>query len=177
IENFQGPYTASRKEPDLLLRHNTEDLPSFVIESGWTESLPRLHADMRLWLIGGQPEVQVVIVLRWSKLTGNPTERIKGIFEVWERNSTNMPYLKQEGIIFPVPLNAALDIIPITRAQLFGPGHVLAGRNPTDVWNLRIDNLRTWTRLAIAKWVIYLHDNTLELLKVVVREAGRFVNV
>jgi len=53
---------------------------------------------MRLWLIGGQPEVQVVIVLRWSKLTGNPTERIKGIFEVWERNSTNMPYLKQEGV-------------------------------------------------------------------------------
>jgi hypothetical protein len=39
-----------------------------VIESGWTES-SRLHADMRLWLIGGQPEVQVVIVLRWSKLT------------------------------------------------------------------------------------------------------------
>jgi len=70
-----------------------------------------------------------------------------------------------------------LDIIPITRAQLFGPGHVLAGRNPTDVWNLRIDNLRTWTRLAIAKWVIYLHDNTLELLKVVVREAGRFDSI
>ncbi|KAN0070135.1 hypothetical protein V8E54_011716 [Elaphomyces granulatus] len=63
----------SRKEPDLLLRHNTQDFPSFVIESGWTESLP-----MRLWLIGGQLEVQVVIVLRWSSLGPNslPSDRI-----------------------------------------------------------------------------------------------------
>ena len=98
IESFQGPYAASRKEPDLLLRHDAQHLPSFVIESGWSESLPRLRSDMRLWLVGGQPEVQVVIVLGWSKLTGNPIERIKGIFEVWERNAVNMPYLKQEGV-------------------------------------------------------------------------------
>jgi hypothetical protein len=69
-----------------------------VIESGWSESLPRLHSDTALWLVGGQPEVQVVIVLRWSKLTGNPIQRIKGIFEVWERDIANVPYLKQQGV-------------------------------------------------------------------------------
>ena len=82
----------------MLLRHNSQCLPSFVIESRWSESLPRLHSDMALWLVGGQPEVQVVIILCWSKLTGNPIQQIKGIFEVWERDIANVPYLKQQGV-------------------------------------------------------------------------------
>lgn len=79
----------------MFLGHDSQLMPSFVIESGWTESiLPRLHSDIHLWLVGGQPAVQVVIVLRWTKLTPH----ITGVFEVWERNTEDVPYLKQEGV-------------------------------------------------------------------------------
>ncbi|KAJ9255576.1 hypothetical protein DTO207G8_2966 [Paecilomyces variotii] len=94
IHNFTGQYTGSRKDPDLILRYNSQPLPSFAIESGWAESVPRLRPDMRLWLVGGQPEVQIVIILHSEA----PIQRIIGIFEVWERDSANVPRLKQNGV-------------------------------------------------------------------------------
>ncbi|KAJ9215657.1 hypothetical protein DTO166G4_2763 [Paecilomyces variotii] len=149
IQHFGGQYAGSRKEPDMLLRYDSASLPSIAIEAGWSEGLPRLHADMRLWLVGGHPQVQLVIVLRWTKLSGTPVQRVKGIFEIWQRDAANNPYLKQSGDIFPPPANAATQVIPITRAELFGPSYVLPGRNGTDQWNLHVDILRTWARIAI----------------------------
>lgn len=84
IHNFTGQYTGSRKDPDFILRYNSQPLPSFVIESGWSESLPRLRSDMRLWLFGGQPEVQIVIILHWKDFRHhNPTyqRNIRGLGE------------------------------------------------------------------------------------------------
>ncbi|KAJ9394538.1 hypothetical protein DTO282F9_8527 [Paecilomyces variotii] len=98
IDHFRGQYTGSFKAPDMLIRHKLQPLPSIAVESGWAESLPRLHADMRLWLEGGQPDVQLVIVLRWTKMSGAPLQRVKGIFEIWERDAGNSPYLKQNGV-------------------------------------------------------------------------------
>ncbi|KAJ9268138.1 hypothetical protein DTO212C5_5826 [Paecilomyces variotii] len=103
IDHFRGQYAGSFKAPDMLIRHELEPLPSIAVESGWVESgwaesLPRLHADMRLWLEGGQPDVQLVIVLRWTKMSGAPLQRVKGIFEIWERDASNSPYLKQNGV-------------------------------------------------------------------------------
>ncbi|KOS36279.1 hypothetical protein ACN38_g12992 [Penicillium nordicum] len=34
-----GPYITSRKEPDLFIRCNSDILPSFAIECGWTSFL------------------------------------------------------------------------------------------------------------------------------------------
>lgn len=98
IRDFKGQYTGSRKDTDFVLRYKSHPLPSFVIESGWAETLPRLRSDMRLWLVGGQPEVQIVIILHWTKISEAPIQRIKGIFEVWERDSANVPRLKQNGV-------------------------------------------------------------------------------
>ncbi|KAJ9365593.1 hypothetical protein DTO280E4_562 [Paecilomyces variotii] len=84
LSAFQGRYAGSRKEPDLMLRYDSDPLPSFVIESGWSESLPRLRSDMRLWLVGGQPEVQIVIILNWKDFRHhNPTyqRNIRGLGE------------------------------------------------------------------------------------------------
>ena len=47
-------------------------------------------------------------------------------------------------IIFPTPTPpgaAAAQVIPLTRAQLFG-AVLPAGRNPADIINLSIDSLR-----------------------------------
>ncbi|KAJ9213342.1 hypothetical protein DTO166G4_5149 [Paecilomyces variotii] len=149
ISDFTGQYTGSRKDPDFLIHYDSVLMPSIAIESGWTESLPRLHGDMCMWLVGGLPAVQVVIVLCWTKTTETPVHRVKGIFEVWERDAGNTPYLKQSGAIFPAPANAATQVIPISRAQLFGPAHVFPGRNGADVWNLSVDILRTWASAEI----------------------------
>ncbi|KAJ9293504.1 hypothetical protein DTO271G3_7769 [Paecilomyces variotii] len=151
IRNFNGQYAGSRKDPDFILRYNSQPLPSFAIESGWTESLPRLRSDMRLWLVGGQPEVQIVIILHWTKIADTPIQRIKGTIEVWERDSENVPHLKQNGPIFPAPPNSDIQTIPITRAQLFGPAHLLPGTNASDIWHLRVENLRHRATEAIRR--------------------------
>lgn len=53
------------------------------METQWGES-PRLCLtdDAKLWLLGGQPEVQIVITICWSLVEGH----IKGIITVYERD-------------------------------------------------------------------------------------------
>ena len=53
------------------------------METQWGES-PRLGLsdDAKLWLLGGQPEVQVVITIYWSLVEGH----IKGTITVYERD-------------------------------------------------------------------------------------------
>lgn len=55
-------------------------LPTVVVESGWSESRPRLHNDMNLWLKGTAGAVQMVLLIKWSKLGG---DRVKGYVEVY----------------------------------------------------------------------------------------------
>ena len=45
-----------------------QNLPRIVIEAGWSEGFPKLRNDKDLWLIGGANEVQLVILLKWTKL-------------------------------------------------------------------------------------------------------------
>lgn len=42
-----------------------------------------------------------------------------------------------------------MQTIPITRAQLFGPAHLLPETNGNDIWHLRVDNLRARATEAI----------------------------
>ena len=53
------------------------------METQWGES-PRLGLsdDAKLWLLGGQPEVQMVITICWSLVEG----QIKGTMMVYERD-------------------------------------------------------------------------------------------
>jgi hypothetical protein len=47
IRNFTGTYQNSRKR-DLLPQPNNQEMPSIVVESGWSERYPQLLSDMRL---------------------------------------------------------------------------------------------------------------------------------
>ncbi|KKA20263.1 hypothetical protein T310_5726 [Rasamsonia emersonii CBS 393.64] len=91
---YQGPYSLSSMEPDLCLRPDTQAKPTIAIESGWSESWPHLHNDMKVWLTGGAPVVRLVILLRWYKLVGNP-KRVRGVVDVFERNAAGIPTLIQ----------------------------------------------------------------------------------
>ncbi|QSS56973.1 ornithine decarboxylase antizyme [Histoplasma capsulatum var. duboisii H88] len=48
---------------NFFFRADTDDFPSIVMESGWSESLPYLRADKDLW-IKGNNFVQLVILLK-----------------------------------------------------------------------------------------------------------------
>ena len=86
FENFAAPYQLSSKEPDLCLipSHQQPLRPTVVLETQWAESSSRLclSDDAKLWLLGGQPEVQMVITICWSLVEG----QIKGTMMVYERD-------------------------------------------------------------------------------------------
>ncbi|KAL1953804.1 hypothetical protein VTO42DRAFT_2265 [Malbranchea cinnamomea] len=145
--NFQSPYAGSRKEPDMAIKpRGVQGLPSFVIESGWTENLTDLHEDMRLWLIGGSGHVRLVLLLKWTKI---PSKRVIGVAESWSRDATGSPNLQETVVIFPEPhAGGANQTIRITRGQLFGAA-LPHGRNPADVFGLSVSTLRREAREAM----------------------------
>ncbi|QSS61464.1 hypothetical protein I7I51_03639 [Histoplasma capsulatum] len=137
FDGFTGVYQGSHKEPDFSFRADTDDFPSIVIESGWSESLPYLRADKDLWMKGNN-FVQLVILLNWHKVPGG---RVKGSAEIWRRNGAGN-LVATEMTIFPVPSTPVLnEHIEFTKGQLFGAaaiGHPDAGT----VLSLRMSRLR-----------------------------------
>lgn len=81
FSGFSGRYQGSSKEPDFFFRPDTDDFPSIVFESGWSESLPRLESDKNLWL-NGTKSVELVFLLKWTRLS---ERRVAGHIEVWTR--------------------------------------------------------------------------------------------
>jgi hypothetical protein len=136
-----GPYSSSRKEPDLFFRPDNQPLPSLVIESGWSESLIRLQDDMDLWLVGGQGQVKATIILNWRLDTN--TNTVRGGVQLYTLDRNGMPHLQQNLIVFPAPppAQAAAQQLVLTRKQIFG-AHVFQGRNPNDQFAFSIDLLR-----------------------------------
>ncbi|KAB8267634.1 hypothetical protein BDV30DRAFT_34363 [Aspergillus minisclerotigenes] len=138
FNGFTGAYTLSSKEPDLFIRPDTYVKPLIVIESGWSESWPRLHNDKDLWL-SGTTEVNVVILLKWAKLKNN---RVSATAEIWRRGGA-----VYNRAIFPAPIAPApgTDIIELSRREIFGP-LMMPGRIATDRFILELQDLRDYAR-------------------------------
>ncbi|KAK1138691.1 hypothetical protein N8T08_002082 [Aspergillus melleus] len=110
---FVAPYQASWRQPEYYLKPRHHVLPTLVVESGWEESYPSLIRDKDLWLIGGSPHANVVIVIEWSR---SPRNRIRGRLEVYRRQSG----LVQVESIFPEPSpRVAPQLTRLTRDELF----------------------------------------------------------
>ncbi|OCK88432.1 uncharacterized protein K441DRAFT_313258 [Cenococcum geophilum 1.58] len=139
ITNFGPPYINSSKQPDQAIVPQDEDIPTVVVEAGWSETVPKLHQDTSLWLKGGAGFVQVVLLIKWTKITG---KRVKAFIEVYDLDPAGNKRLLQNETILPTPITAAAQVITITRGQLFGSA-IPAGRNPNDTFDLSVDNLRT----------------------------------
>ncbi|KAL2865809.1 uncharacterized protein BJX67DRAFT_382495 [Aspergillus lucknowensis] len=138
FQGFTAPYTQSRKEPDWALVPNTDSMPSIVIETGWTKSSAKLTSDMRLWPLGGRPNVQLVFLVKWAKHT-NYT--VSGELRVFEPTTVESVGQRYHVGIFPIPQTGP-SYIPVTRGELFGVNGLLPGRNAGDVWNLQLSALR-----------------------------------
>lgn len=114
-----------------------------LIESGWSETYPRLLSDMQLWL-NGSVDVNVVLVLKWSKLSNS---RVSGFIEAWVRD-TNGPLKQQAAAIFPAGQNPQ-QTVTITRGDLFG-AHLATGTNANDVLPLSLNSLRSLAQEDLA---------------------------
>ncbi|KAL1885381.1 hypothetical protein Plec18167_000874 [Paecilomyces lecythidis] len=140
FSSFEAPYASSHKEPDQCIRPKGLDLPTLVVESGWSESRSVLHNDRDLWLIGGSRVVQAVMVLKWSKTEHG---RVEGDVELFDLDASGSVRSLQKEIIFPrpPPMIAAMQSVNITRSQLFGPT-LPDGQDPGTIFPLSVDSLR-----------------------------------
>ena len=71
-------------------------MPTVVVEAGWSESIPKLHQDMRLWLRGGAGFVQIVLLFKWTRMSGN---RVKAFVEVYDLDAAGNERLLQHEVI------------------------------------------------------------------------------
>ncbi|MCJ1468443.1 hypothetical protein MMC07_007072 [Pseudocyphellaria aurata] len=146
---FLGMYAGSSKEPDTTISHQSLLFPNVVVESGWSESLSRLRSDKTLWINGGLGRVLVVLIIKWTAQANNT---VAGVIEVWAGDAAGNDSLVQTEHVFPAPPPqvAVGQAIYVTRGQLFG--NVLdPGLNPADVFEFRIDTLRTLATRALEK--------------------------
>ncbi|KAJ6150362.1 hypothetical protein N7471_001561 [Penicillium samsonianum] len=138
-----GPYTSSRKEPDLFVRSSCDRLPSFVIESGWSESWNALMNDMNLLLVGGNGDVRAVAILKWN--LNRPTRLVSGFVELYVRDRNGIPVKRQREEIFPVPTETGTQRLELTRQEVFGP-HLTPDpartQSPNTILYLEIEDLR-----------------------------------
>ncbi|PWW78046.1 hypothetical protein C7212DRAFT_316298, partial [Tuber magnatum] len=81
-DNFVGDYAGYLKEADVTFvpfvgPNWTEpaEFPSVVLESGWSESSTRLLEDARLWQIGSQMAVRVVLLAKFYREDQNNCAR------------------------------------------------------------------------------------------------------
>ncbi|KAN0081831.1 hypothetical protein V8E54_003129 [Elaphomyces granulatus] len=146
-----SPLRAFKNQSKLLdhseflefLRYGTPYRSRLVIESGWSESLAQLRQDRNVWLNGGRPEVQIVILINWKKVTAG----VKGTVEVYVQGSSQP---LQEETIFPEPAGTPAQTITVTRGDIFGAS-IFPGRNAADQWQLDISLLRQLAKEKLTK--------------------------
>lgn len=59
--------------------------------------MEHLHRDMRLWLVGGAGQVQLVLLPKWTKHAGG---QVSGVIESWGLNQMGIETLLQSAVSF-----------------------------------------------------------------------------
>ncbi|KAJ5602158.1 hypothetical protein N7510_011692 [Penicillium lagena] len=142
-----GPYRTIRKEPDYFLRPDGLELPTVAVETGWSESQPLLHRDMNVLLVGGDPNIRRVFILKWTRLQSG----VGGSVELWKRQvGQPIPIIVQREIVFPRPASGNAQTFSMKRRDLFG-STLLRGRNGDDVLLFDVELLRVKAAEALQR--------------------------
>ncbi|KAJ5570795.1 hypothetical protein N7535_004455 [Penicillium sp. DV-2018c] len=115
LEFTSGPYRGLRKQPGALI---------YV-----PESYDDLLNDMNRLLVGGNGDIQAVILVKWTRRANS---QVDGFLEVYKRDRQGMPQLQQRKIIFHEPAGNPPQSLNFTRREICG-GQVQAGRVPTTI--------------------------------------------
>ncbi|KAJ5804299.1 uncharacterized protein N7518_000602 [Penicillium psychrosexuale] len=139
-----GPYINSRMEPDFFFILHGCTFPTVAVECGWSETMQRLHDDLNLLLVGGAGSVKVVIIVQWSKLTGN---RVSGVAELYMCNRYGIPICRQREVIFPH------DHTKLNQRLFIKRGDLLGSRvdHPNGLLEFDIDRLREYATCALCR--------------------------
>lgn len=70
-------------------------LPTVAVESGWSETTPQLHNDLNVLLVGGNGDIKVVVIVKWSRLAEN---RVSGVAELYKCDRNGMLVCKQSEV-------------------------------------------------------------------------------
>ncbi|CEJ53915.1 hypothetical protein PMG11_00250 [Penicillium brasilianum] len=138
VNFISGLYCGLRKQPDTLFRTPSQPLPRVAIDVGWSESYNDLLDDMNRLLIGGNRDIKIVIIIKWTKHTN---QTVSGILELYRLDSQGMPRRRQSETIFPMPTGDPLQPLNIQRRDLYS---VPAGRNPNEAFPFNIRLLRLY---------------------------------
>ncbi|KAE8332771.1 hypothetical protein BDV39DRAFT_199769 [Aspergillus sergii] len=128
--------------PYTMFAFAVTGMPSVVVECGQSKSWLRLLEDKALWLDGGAPYVNAVLLMKWS-VTGN---KVAGYLELHRRSGVS-PRLQ---IFLAPPLGAPVQTLAFKRQDFYPVGQIPAGRHPNDIWLWDIDNLRRRTAWVMA---------------------------
>jgi hypothetical protein len=167
FSRFAAPYEHSQKMADFYILPWANHLPSVVVEGAWSEDMDKfLNDDRLIWLVGGRPDINKLILCRFKKEGGR---KVSGRAELWGLDTKgNQVMLQQEvrketsrpkggfnshaeanndliQVIWPIPDSASAasaQYIPLTRADVLGQS-LPQDRPPNDVYRLSIDSLRS----------------------------------
>ncbi|KAE8314931.1 hypothetical protein BDV41DRAFT_575275 [Aspergillus transmontanensis] len=144
FNGFPPPMQNAYKEPGLVFVYGHTQLPTVLVEVGYSQTWPSLLKDKDLWF-QCNTSVNVVVLLKWNKRKGN---RVAGYLEVFRRWGPSPPRIQ----IFPVPAPGGPPEVLTFRRHEFYPNVFLvpAGRNPNDEWHWSISTLRTKATETIA---------------------------
>ena len=117
--DFVGAYAGSSKEPDFSISHQHLNFPHLVVESGWSESFPRLRNDKNLWINGGGGKVRVVLLFKWSARLNN---RVAGVIEVWVGDAAGNDSLAQTEVMLTFhAFRVLFDKLATDRCRIYSP--------------------------------------------------------
>ncbi|PUU82894.1 hypothetical protein B9Z19DRAFT_1119997 [Tuber borchii] len=146
-DNFKGDYKQSVKEADLTFVplvgpewKNTAEYPSVVLESGWSESEAALKRDVRLWQLGSEKAVRVILLVKF--FAENPMRVQLSI-------TRSSPFAISIPEIFPAPKCAQED--PCISLGEFYAGMCPSGVDPTSRVRLNLERLLGKAEVCVEK--------------------------
>jgi len=186
VRNFGPPYINSYKQLDQGIIPPNQVIPTVVVEAGWLESVPKLYQDKSLWLRGGVGFVQVVLLIKWTQITGN---RVKGFIEVYDLDPAGNERLLQNEVIiqqsniFQLVADGIrlfsqhrtmpqLKSLPLPEGSYSGPQYSLVeiqtipltsrstifGQSLLGVYRVRDLSRHRWCRMAVDSWGVIMSE-------------------
>ncbi|KAE8374635.1 hypothetical protein BDV26DRAFT_295767 [Aspergillus bertholletiae] len=137
---FDNRPTSFYKEPDVVFVYGPGELPTVVVEVGYSQAWPSLLEDRNMWFKSAAT-VNVVILVKWNKRAQN---KVAGYLEIFRRGAPAPTHID----IFPQPITP--QTFTLHRGDFYPPGTALPpGRNPNDLWTWDTNNLRIRATRAI----------------------------
>ncbi|KNG86237.1 hypothetical protein ANOM_005602, partial [Aspergillus nomiae NRRL 13137] len=144
FDNFPVPWQSIYIEPDMVFVYGSMNLPTVLVEVGYSQSWPSLIQDKDV-CFQAAPTVNVVVLVKWNKRTNST---VAGYLELFRRGAPTPTHIVR---YFSYINTTRPQTLTFRRDDVYPPGTTLpAGRSPNDLWQWDIDNLRMMSIRAMS---------------------------